>query len=664
MASTKISVSRRKKNASPEAWSNSTWWARKTADEAAKTLVKWADDAIRQNLYRASRAYRFASLFEGFTLNNLSSFGAEVNNDQVFDGLNVPIIRNKTRRLVMTVVNKCFANDDIAPQFVTKGADYDQMLAAENLDDAMMAEFDQEQGDFSNIHEMWRHLGMIATSATGRGYIFAFPGENQVEAELDDSLTVGVIKNGQFGSVQTLVRSVWKDPEHLKEKYPKQAAEIEKNIDMRAAPIVSGVTGDATTLRSDTVFRREVRVIQGWRCKVGRTAGRRMYVLKDGTILGKSDTVWDKTRPPCVWWDYEREIGGEGGTPLTHTVYRQAMRQNEITHDMDRSQHDQAQVTYLVQKGTQDAVAIKGQLQEAVGVKIVEIHGKVGEAVQVMENRGLANNSLQLEQIYDNGMHDDTGIAKNQTSGSGQPGTTSGIQESLRASYLTENLADQTRRLVRARGIDTTRIFVWALQEMIENKDNEFERWVGDTRFRRQLKSTDLDLDESKYIMSIKAVSADKDSPQTRLQKAEKLLADPTVPFTGSDMVEVWKTLDIDRLAEELFAIEEWVQNQHKRWLKATKTDMTNDAFYQSPSRWMGLDGLKTALRITAARYLWARQEGVPATRLRYFEKFNDECVDLIQKEELRIAQNQGNVKPAATETTQAAAPVAAPPQG
>ncbi len=393
------------------------------------------------------------------------------------------------------------------------------------------------------------------------------------------------------------------------------------------------------------VSRREVRVIQGWRCKVGNTDGRRMYCLKDGTILGESDSVWKHRRPPCAWWDYERELGGEGGTPLTQTVYRMAMRQNEITHDMDRSQHDQPQVTYLVQKGTADESAVKGQLENAVGVKIVTINGKVGEAVHVLENKSLAQNSVQLESIYDNGMHEDTGLAKNHTSGSGQAGTTSGIMESLRASYLTENLADQSRRLVRARAVDTARIFIWALQEMIENNNGEYERWVGKDAFRRQLTSEDLDLDDTKYIMGIKAVSDEKDSPQTRLQKAEKFMQDPTVPFTGADMVQAWTTFDVDRQAEQIFAIEEWVAEQHKRWLKSSPAEMSKDSFYQSPMRWMGIDGLKSALRRTTAAYLWARQDGAKPERLKWFEKFNDECVSLIESEERRLAQNAGNVQ-------------------
>lgn len=638
---------------------NSVWW-KMTGAEACKALVAWSDEAINANLFRASRAYRFASLFEGYTLNNLSGFGAEVNNDQIFDGLNVPVIRNKVRRLVMTVINKAFANDNPVPQYTTRGASYDQSLKAENIDDLMMTEFDQEQGDFSDIHELWRQGGTIATSATGRCYIFAFPGEENVEAEVDDSLTVGVIKDGQYGPVQTLVRSVWKDPEATAEKYPWAADRIMANIDERAAPVAAGgLTKNSTTSTAGPHIspRREVRIIQGWRCTVGKTKGKRIYCLKDGTSLLPADKgEWDKKRPPCAWWDYEKELSGEGGTPLTQTVYRMAMRQNEATHDMDRTQHETPQQTWLTQKGTSDGEAVKGQLQGAQGIKIVEIAGKPGDAVQMLPNPGLGRSSVELEQLYDNGMHDDTGIAKNQSSGSGQPGTTSGIQESLRASYLTENLADQTRRLVRARAVDTARIFLWALQEMIADKGSKFERYVSNGK--KKLTPADLDLDESKYVTQIKAASDEKDSPKTRLQKAEQLMKDPTAQFTGADMVEMWKTNDIDRLTEQMFAIEEWIEEQHKRWLKSSASEMGKDTFYQSPSKWMRKEGLATALRLTTAARLWAEQEGAPPERIKYFDTFCDECVALIEAEERREAENKGNVRPAGQSIV---APVAAP---
>lgn len=627
---------------------NECWWQLEDAKEAAMALVCWADESIRANSYRASRAYRFASLFEGYTLTNLSSFGAQVDNDQIFDALDVPVIRFTCRRKVLTFINKALANDNPVPQFVCNGADYEQTLAAENMDDVIMTEFDQEQGgDFSDVHELWRHAATIATSATGRCYIFAFPGDENVEAELDDSLTVGVVRNGQYGPVNTMCRSLWRDPEATIERYPDHADAILNCIEERSAPIIAGssTSGRAKGNKTESVRRREVRIIQGWRCKVGSTEGRRIYCLKDGTVL--KEGPWKKKRPPCVWWDFEKELGGESGTPMTQTIYRQAVRQNEITNEMDHQQHNTPQVTYLVQRGTADEAEVKGQLEGATGVKIVTISGKIGDAVQVMASPGLAQSSLELEQIYDNGMAEDTGISKAHSSATGQPGTTSGIQESLRASYLTENFADQTRRLVRARGVDTARIFLWAMQEMLEDNPGKFERWVGKNR-NKKVTAKDLDLDENKYVMSIKAVSDEKDSPRTRLQKAEQLLKDPSVQFTGADLVQTWKTLDVDKLTQQLFAIEEWVEEQHQRWLKSSPTEMARDTFYQSPAKWFRLEGLGTALRVTSAAYVWAKQDGAPPQRLKYFEKFMDECVHMIEAEEKRQATNAGTVKPPA----------------
>lgn len=644
----------------PQGTCNETWWAEPTDEQAAKALVAWSDDCIRSNAYRACRSYRYASLFEGFTLTNLSGFGAELTNDQVFDGLNVPVIRNKCRRLVFTFINKAFANDNPVPQFTTKGADFEQELAAENMDDAVCAEFDQEQGGFSDIHELWRHGGTIASSATGRCYVFAYPGEEKVEAELDDSLCVGIVKDGQYGPIQTLSRSTWRDPEGLAAKHPEHRAAILANIEDRSAPIVAGTAVMKDGLDSHAnryvARRREVRVIQGWRVRIGDKTGRRIYCLKDGTILFKSE--WKKTKPPCAVWDFEKELSCEGGTPLTHTIYRMSMRQNEITQEMDFSQHESPQVTYLTQKGTAEASSVSAQIKQSQAVKVVEIDGNLDKGVRVVETPGLAKNSLQLEQIYDNAQHEDTGIAKNQTSGSGQPGTTSGIQESLRASYLTENFADQTRRLVRARAVDTARIFVWALEEMVENKGSKFERFVGSGR-KRMLSAKDLDLDLNKYVLQIKPASDEKDSPKTRLQKAEQLLKDPAAAFTGSDMVKMWTTYDVKSLTDSVYVVQEWTEEQNERWLKSSKREIGADAFYQSPPKWFRSEGFKVALGITMKAYLQAKQQGAPPDRLKLFEKFMDECVELIEAEERRMAQNAGNSRGAAVQAPPGALPPA-----
>jgi hypothetical protein len=256
--------------------------------------------------------------------------------------------------------------------------------------------------------------------------------------------------------------------------------------------------------------------------------------------------------------------------------------------------------------------------------------------MKIFEAPKFSRDSLALEAVYDQAMFDDTRIGRNHASGTGQAGTASGVHESLRASYYTESFADAERRSINVRAIGTAKIFLWVLQSLA-NKG--FERWIGDGEFRRKIKSSDLDLDENKYIMEIKAVGEGKDTPASRLEKAEKWMRDPSVPFVGSDMVKMYGSFDEQRLAEQVYALDTWTEEQVERYRKMPREVMQQRDFYQPPERWMQVSGLRSALRIMTHAFLKARQAKIPDYRQVWFEKFCNDTVTLIQDEEKRLAQ-------------------------
>jgi hypothetical protein len=174
---------------------------------------------------------------------------------------------------------------------------------------------------------------------------------------------------------------------------------------------------------------------------------------------------------------------------------------------------------------------------------------------------------------------------------------------------------------------------VWALQKVVEGK---YSRWVGDGKKRRELTSKDLDLDDSKYVIQIKPTSEEKDSPKARLEKIERLVQDPAAKATAADLIEAWKSYDEKAVERRIYAAQEWTESQCSKWLRLPETELRSA--YQSPSKWMRRDGLETALSICWKNYVDAREQEAPQSRLRYFEQFADECVELIQQDEQRQA--------------------------
>jgi hypothetical protein len=625
------------KNADSDAW-----MLRREPAIAASDLVDCSERAILENCWRATRAYRFGSLYEGFQLTNLSSWGADVSSfDGIFPGCDAPVIKNRCRSLVRAFIGKSFSNDSPLPQFTTKGGTFDQVAAAEDLDQAICAEFKEPQGAFASKAEMDRHGALIAACATGQYDVWCIDYDNSTrpELELDDTLTTGIYRTQQFGAIRHVVRSVWLQPEEAVRRFgTKFAKHIYENIEMREGKFISGqqLSRGSNPTASVQLMRREVRIIMGFAVKVGSEPGRQMFVLKDGTIL--RDKGYDKPQPPMVRWVYEPEVGNDGGTPLTQLIYVQSMYQNRILHDVDYAERNTPQVGIATQMGTQGQKAVSGQLASAKAVQFLEVDGPLEGAMKVFEFPKFSKDSLSLEAVYDQAQFDDTGIGRNHAAGVKQQGTTSGVHESLSASYYTETFADAERRSIEMRAVGCTRIMVWCLQSIAKRG---FERWVGDANFRRKLRAEDLDLDDNKYVLEIQPVSEEKDTPKGRLKKAETWMRDPSVPFQGSDMVQMYRTYDDTRMAQQLYELDGWVEEQIERYRKTPIAEMGKRDFYQPPMRSMQMEGLSSALRLMNLAWLRAKQQKMPVQRLTWFEKFCDDCMALIQEEQKRLAALQ-----------------------
>lgn len=644
-----------------KSWDCEVWYLRRKRADAAREMVDLCERAMVENSYRATRAYRYASHFEGYSLTNLSSYGADVTVSATnMQGFDAPLIKNRLPQLVKSFVSKSFADDSPLPQFTTKGGDYEQTIKAETLDQTIATEYAQEHGAFGDLAEMNRHGATIAATATGTYAVFCVDYDNATrpECELDDTLTIGIHRAQQYGGIRVLTRTVWMLPEEAIRKFGKKfSAQIYDNLEPRTGMFVAGKPGGGigNGLGNDSIMaikRREVRVHMAWAVQVGAEPGRQMFCLKDHTVL--RDRAYTKAKPPCVMWHFEPELGGEWGTPLTQRMFLLSRYQNRILNDVDTAERKTAQVIIAVQKGTQGQKAITSQVLNSQAVQVIEVDGPVDGAMKVFEAPKFSKDSLSLEAVYDNAQFEDTGIPRNHAMGTKAAGATSGIHESLAASYYTENFADAERRSIQMRAIGQAMIILWVLQSLAKKG---FERWIGDKSFRRLVKSTDLDLDEDKYVTEIKAVGEAKDSPATRLEKAEKWLSNPTVEFNGGNMVEMFKTFDTDRLADQAYAIDDWVREQVQRWRKAPASEMVKPTFYQPPERWMQIDQLQAALRILCYEFLKARQDKVPDDRLAWFEKFGNDTTLLVQQEQARLAALQNGQAPPPPPQEQSAPP-------
>lgn len=578
-------------------------WYRLPKADAPKALIDECERAIKTNAGRRGEALLFAGLFEGCSLNAFDDRGYTLDNDEVFRDLDVPVVRNTCRSIVQTAVSKITAQDSPMPQFMANGGDWGMRQKAVMLDRLVSCEYQQPQGAFSNLHELFRHGATLAMAATGSFAVVYGHGPDGVCAELDDTLTLGIERGSRYGRVISLVRTTWYDAEELIARYPKFEDEIlenEKRIDTLYARDGQG----------ELAPERGVKVYQGWRVAIGDTKGRCMYVLEDGTVL-LDDRKYERPTPPIAIWHYERALYGQWGVPLTRTIYNQVVRINQIIADVDYAERNSPQGLVLHKK---DATR-PGDTEKVRGWQFVEINGAgdMQAAFQVVTPPKFAQDSVQLLRFHEEGAHNLSGISEQHTAAQRSVGTTSGKHENMVAALFTERFADAERRLIDVRTTVSARFIVWALQDCLEH-DPEYSRYYAEGEYIDEIKLADLDLDEDKYVLQIAAVSEDKLTAKARLEKMDQAFEAGLI--TGTELLAFQQDYDTRSLSALATAQEDWLGRQIDRWQHADQVE------YQGPIPWMDL---QSAAKTVAQALLVGRSKGLPDDRLAYFTRFLDE---------------------------------------
>jgi hypothetical protein len=615
-------------------------WYRLSGEDAAQALLSECERAIQLNSSRRGEALLFASLFEGLNLLSFDESGYEHDNDEVFEELETPVVRNTCRSIVSTAVSKITAQDSPLPQFMSSGGDWTTRTKAVRLDRLVCAEYEQPQGSFANLHELFRHGATLAMAATGSFAVFFFAGPDGLIAELDDTLTLGVERSGRWGRVIGTVRTAWYNAEELITRFPDFEDEILKN-EQKMPDGIRDLEGDLTP-------ERGVRVAQGWRSALGKKHfGREMFVLKDGTIL-RDNKKYDRRSPPMVVWDWERSLYGHWGVSLTRSIYNQCVRINQIIADVDYAEHNSPQGLVLHKKGATGP----GDTDKVRGWQFVEITGTadMASAFQVVMPPKYNEQSVELLLFHEQGAHDISGVSDQHTSAKRAVGTTSGKHENMVAALFTERFADNERRLIDCRTTSSARVIVWCLQDQLE-KDPEYARVYAKGDYVEEVKLADLDLDLDRYTVSIAPVSEDKQSPKARLERMDQAFDAGLI--TGAELLSFQQDFDAKARSSLAVAQDNWLERQIDKWMHADSVE------YQGPVQWMDL---QSAARMVAQAMLIARTKGLPDERLGFFTRFLDEVQAFIESSGAGSAASQGALGAGAGPSPDAALAAAAVP--
>lgn len=602
---------------------NEKWHRVHDSEDAGRLLIQAANEAIEENAARRMQARTFASLFEGVELTSFDLHGYRYDSSDVFPEVEEPVIKNTCRSVGMTTVAKLTANDTPLSQFMSNRGGWREQTKSIRMDRLVAAECEQPQGQFATLHELHRHGATLAINVTGSYCVFFFAGDDGVRAELDDTLALGVEQAGRFGRIAGMVRTVYYPADDLAAEFE----EFEDAIFDAELLCADGSSSNVSDAGNDLRPRRGVKVVQGWYCAYKNKLGREMWVLDDGeggiTVLRDRD--YKRKKPPFVKWDYERELYGVWGVPQTRITYEQCMRENRMLCDMDDAERNSPQCCIVLPVNAER----EGDLNEARGWQIIRSNGDPSKINFIAPPKYNEMSAAFVDRM-NLGAHEVSGISQSQAHATKAVGTTSGKHEHMVAALSTERFADQERRLIQCRAVDTAIEIVHAIKDLLEAEPGFSRVWSNGDK-SEEIKPADLDLDVSKYTIRIAPVSEDKDTPKARLDKADGWLENGVI--NGTEWAAIQDTLATQEKGSQLIAQESWVSNQIEKWQYDEDEDRQEETWYQGPDKWIDL---ASAARQVSNAKIMARQRGAPPDVLVWFDKFLAECSDFIDQDKMQ----------------------------
>jgi hypothetical protein len=616
-------------------------WFTLDGEEMARAVRTRCELAMREQYTRRGLSVCLGAAIEGFQIDAFNATGLELSHVSAFKALSVPIVRNELRSCAQTILAKVFAPDAPKPFVMSDGGDFEQRSAAELAQDFLVAEMGLPQGQFDNTDDMFNQAGYLAIACTGTAAVIVRPGYDQVECELDDTLTWGLDQSGPYGAILGVVRKAWYDVDDMLARYtkPKQQAAIRASIVEREDPLALAVIDPKRT----TLKRRAVEVCEAWRFSSRGVVGRHVIVpaKSAGDCHWLVDEDYDFTDMPAVMVSWDRSLASPWGEPATQAVIHEFLAQNRMLADVDQTIISMPGAIVAAPEGEQ------GQLGSSHAVQ--RINSDNPDRIKVFTLDKLDQASLQMSKEHGDGIHAIMGISPSQTAGQRAVGTSSGVHEELVAKLTSERFADHQRRLVQAKVVRASKLFLRAARQMLESNGSKgFKRQFKnrDGKTYRVIKASDLDLDESRYVFTVAPVSEDDRSPQQLAARADELVRLGVIG--GQEWWQAQKNADLPA-AVKLFNTQwELVEWQIRNWLTAPVERLNK--LYISPRKYNDLAAM--GRQVTGALQE-AQMQGCPDERIALFERFLDETIAL-EKEE---AMFQAGLQSGAPESGEMMAP-------
>lgn len=599
------------------------WWLLPAA-QAAAAVLQIEEDYQKTQTWRRSRGRRLAGMYHGRNLNTpfmrdaTFSWSSDPNNTSDVDADldEIRLIRNKSFEYIETYVSKVAAEENPQPALMVTDGDWELKRKVTLNARLLEAEYDQRQGNFSDLYALAYQGLRIASAATGSvaAKIYPWPEEDRVVVELHDTLDMFLDDTElTYNNPRTYGEVTWWPPARLVQSYSKHADKIRTALEPRKD------RGGLVFTGGDSQLTELVPVWEAWAVKLGKQTGRHIAFLRDGTVLLDED--WDEPEAPFAFLHTSPALAGFWATPMMELVYDEILKVNEILSTADFAHtHTPKQVHYVHEESLHDI----GDIETVATIKVVRVKDRA--YVPHIENPApFSRFDMELLAEHERGIARTLGIDEMHSGAKAEPGLPSAVAQREAASRFDDRAAVAHRAYTQWVAVDMARHLLKAQRALYEANHAFKRKWTGEL-FSKEIKAKDIiDLDLEALAVRIKPIGEKKNSPEERVQYAQELAEQGAIPFEA--YMSVLEHYDTPGETRVIKTQRRWVAWQIDAWLMTGEDEPVE---YHSPRPWMRK---QDALVQVIDALMEAELNDVPQDRLQYFLDFVAELTQMMSAE-------------------------------
>lgn len=498
----------------------SLWWTQ-NRDDAGRSLFALSEVAQQDNLGRRARAAYNASLLEGIGLGGFGAWGYGARStgpaSVVVGTKQSPLIWNYPAAGLDTLQAKVVGQEEPKPMIMVTDGDWDDQRQAIWNTRLLEGLYSEPQGQYHDVWDLGRAAFKIAAGCTGTIAVKTIADKNagRVMCELHDSLDIWIDAfECSYSNPLTYGEETWYDPHLLMAGYDDRA--VKRLIWDAREPLPLDRGGSDESAKR----RYMVKLVEGWRCKVGKEPGRYVAAIRTGTL---DDKPWDYPKPPFEFLHARRSLAGFWGIPVMERGMRIAERINQIVAACDNTErllpknllvYDVKRTPKELMKNISDVMMV-GFNSEVSGVDPQYITPKLYDQA-----------IIQLLEFHIRAFQETLGISQAQMTAQKNPGIVAAAAIRTVNDMFTELFSvisrDYTKFLTSGLGVQHLR----AVSELKKSNPGFSVTWKSKGgSFMRQVKSNVIDIDSKKFVFDVVPVSETRSTPADRIQLADEMLA-------------------------------------------------------------------------------------------------------------------------------------------